>query len=37
MARNPICRRIGCYPEYWSFAAQDADPAEALTMNLDEY
>ena len=37
MARNPICRRIGCYPEYWSFAAQDADPAEVLTMNLDEY
>ncbi len=37
MARTPICRRIGCYPDHWSFAAQDATPEDPLTMGLDEY
>ena len=37
LARNQICRRIGGYPDHWSFAAADADPEDVLTMNLDEY
>ena len=37
MPRNQICRRIGGYPDHWSFAASDADPEDVLTMNLDEY
>ena len=37
MARTPRCRRIHCYPEYWSFAPQGEGTAETITMSLDEY
>ena len=37
MARTHRCRRISCYPEYWSFAPQGDEPAETITMSLDEY
>ena len=28
MARTPRCRRIHCYPDYWSFAPQGVEYAE---------
>ena len=37
MARTPRCRRIRCYPDYWSFAPQDEGQAEVIEMTLDEY
>ena len=37
MARTPRCRRIHCYPDYWSFAPQDAEQGEVISMSLDEY
>lgn len=37
MARTPRCRRIHCYPDYWSFAPQGAEHAEVISLSLDEY
>ena len=37
MARTPRCRRIRCYPDYWSFAPQGESRAEAVEMTLDEF
>ena len=37
MSRTPRCRRIRCYPEYWSFAPQGDEPVETIIMSLDEY
>ena len=37
MARTPRCRRIHCYPDYWSFVPQGAEHAEVISLSLDEY
>ena len=37
MARPPRCRRIGRYPDHWSFAPQEGEAAGIVTMSLDEY
>ena len=37
MARTPRCRRIHCYPDYWSFAPQGMEHAEVISLSLDEY
>ncbi len=37
MPRPPRCRRIGGYPDHWSFGPEEAADAEALIMSLDEF
>ncbi len=37
MARPPRCRRIRCYPEYWSFAPREAAAPGTILLTLDEY
>lgn len=37
MPRPHRCRFIDKYPDYWSFAPQDAEETETIIMSLDEY
>ena len=37
MARIPRCRRIQCYPDYWSFSPQGVEHTEVIFLTLDEY
>ncbi len=40
MPRPKRCRRIGCFPDHWSFAPNDAEDGEifeTVMMTLDEY
>jgi len=37
MPRPQRCRRIGGYPDHWSFSPDDAEAAETVTLLLDEF
>lgn len=37
MPRPPRCRMIGGFPDYWSFAPDEAAQAEPVLLRLDEY
>ena len=37
MPRPPRCRMIGGFPDYWSFAPDEAGAAEPVRLSLDEY
>lgn len=37
MPRPPLCRRIGGYPDHWSFAPEDGEAEGTVILTLDEY
>ncbi|MBR3227013.1 MAG: DUF134 domain-containing protein [Erysipelotrichaceae bacterium] len=37
MARPCKCRRIGSFPEYWTFSAEHSEEDHTVRMSLDEY
>ena len=37
MPRRPRCRRIGGYPDCWSFSPEDNPAAETVVLTLDEF
>lgn len=40
MPRKPICRKIECYPDYWTFSPEDREEKgsiESIILSLDEY